>query len=112
MSRTDDRRSSLTIPTGALAGDVLELVITSLAAGGDGVARDAGGRVTFVPRTAPGDRVRARIVKTTSTLAYAEVLELLEASPSRVEPPCPHFELGCGGCAWQHVSRDEQLRAK
>jgi 23S rRNA (uracil1939-C5)-methyltransferase len=108
MSRTDDRRSSLTIPTGALAGDVLELVITSLAAGGDGVARDAGGRVTFVPRTVPGDRVRARIVKTTSTLAYAEVIELVEASPSRVEPPCPHFELGCGGCAWQHVSRDKQ----
>lgn len=112
MSRTDDRRSALTIPTGPLAGDVLELVITSLAAGGDGVARDAGGRVTFVPRTAPGDRIRARIVKTTATLAHAEMIELLEASPSRVDPPCPHFELGCGGCAWQHVARDEQLRAK
>jgi 23S rRNA (uracil1939-C5)-methyltransferase len=112
MSRTDDRRSALSIPMGPLAGDVIELEITSLAAGGDGVARDAGGRVTFVPRTAPGDRVRARVVKTTSTLAYAEMIELVEASPARVEPPCPHFELGCGGCAWQHVARDEQLRAK
>src|SRR5688500_5839834 len=112
MSRTDDRRSSLTIPTGALAGDVLELVITSLAAGGDGVARDAGGRVTFVPRTAPGDRVRVRIVKATTSLAHAELLEVLVPSPARVEPPCPYFELGCGGCAWQHVSREEQLHAK
>jgi 23S rRNA (uracil1939-C5)-methyltransferase len=112
MSRTDDRRSALSIPLGPIAGDVIELEVTALAAGGDGVARDAGGRVTFVPRTAPGDRVRARIVKTTSSLAHAELLEVVTPSEMRVEPPCPHFELGCGGCAWQHVARDEQLRAK
>lgn len=112
MSRTDDRRSALTIPMGALPGDVIDLEVTALAAGGDGVARDTGGRVTFVPRTAPGDHVRARIVKTTSSLAHAELVEITQPSPSRVEPPCPHFELGCGGCAWQHVARDEQLRAK
>ena len=112
MSRTDDRRSALTIPMGPLAGDVIEIEVTALAAGGDGVARDAGGRVTFVPRTAPGDRVRARITKTTSSLAHAELVEILTPSASRVDPPCPHFELGCGGCAWQHVSRDEQLKAK
>ena len=112
MSRTDDRRSALTIPIGPLAGDVIELEVTALAAGGDGVARDAGGRVTFVPRTAPGDHVRARIVKTTSSLAHAELVEITQPSPSRVEPPCPHFELGCGGCAWQHVARKDQLHAK
>jgi 23S rRNA (uracil1939-C5)-methyltransferase len=112
MSRTDDRRSALSIPLGPLAGDVIEVDVTGLAAGGDGVARDGNGRVTFVPRTAPGDRCRVRIVKTTSSLAHAELLEVTQASPQRVEPPCPHFELGCGGCAWQHVSRDEQLRAK
>ncbi len=112
MSRTDDRRSAISIPLGALPGDVIELAITSLAAGGDGVGRDVGGRVTFVPRTAPGDRVRARITKTTASFAHAELLEVIEPSQQRVEPPCPHFELGCGGCAWQHVDRDEQLRAK
>jgi 23S rRNA (uracil1939-C5)-methyltransferase len=114
MSRTDDRRSALTIPSmGPLVGDVIDVDVTALAAGaGDGVARDAGGRVTFVARTAPGDRVRVRITKTTTSLAHAELLEVLEPSEKRVDPPCPHFELGCGGCAWQHVSRDEQLRAK
>jgi 23S rRNA (uracil1939-C5)-methyltransferase len=112
MSRTDDRRSALSIPTGPLVGDVIEVDVTALAAGGDGVARDAGGRVTFVPRTAPGDRVRVRITKTTASLAHAELLEVTQPSEHRVDPPCPHFELGCGGCAWQHVARDEQLRAK
>lgn len=112
MSRTDDRRSAISIPTGPLVGDVIEVEVTALAAGGDGVARDANGRVTFVPRTSPGDRVRARITKTTASLAHAELVEITSASPVRVEAPCPHFELGCGGCAWQHVARDEQLRAK
>jgi 23S rRNA (uracil1939-C5)-methyltransferase len=112
MSRTDDRRSALSIPLGPLTGDVIEVDVTGLAAGGDGVARDAGGRVTFVPRTAPGDRCRVRITKTTSSLAHAELLEVIQPSEHRIEAPCPHFELGCGGCAWQHVKRDEQLRAK
>ncbi|MDQ3366765.1 MAG: TRAM domain-containing protein, partial [Myxococcota bacterium] len=93
-------------------GDIVELEVTALAAGGDGVARDADGRVTFVPRTAPGDKVRARIVRATSSLARADLLEVLHASPARVEPPCPHFREGCGGCQWQHVSRPEQLLAK
>jgi 23S rRNA (uracil1939-C5)-methyltransferase len=90
----------------------VELAITGLAAGGDGVGRDAGGRVTFVPRAAPGDRLRARITRATSSFARAELVELVAPSPHRVEPPCPAFARGCGGCAWQHVARAEQLAAK
>ncbi|MEO7093285.1 MAG: TRAM domain-containing protein [Polyangiales bacterium] len=91
---------------------ILELDIDSLAAGGDGIGRDASGRVTFVPRTAPGDRVRARIIKQTKTFARAELVEIVTPSPSRVEPPCPHFLEGCGGCDWMHVARPAQLAAK
>jgi 23S rRNA (uracil1939-C5)-methyltransferase len=94
------------------AGAAIELEITALAAGGDGVGRDAGGRVTFVPRTAPGDRVRARIVQATRSFARAELVEVLAPSPDRAAPPCRHFEEGCGGCAWQHVARPAQLAAK
>ena len=90
----------------------LELTITALAAGGDGVARDAAGRVTFVPRTAPGDRVRARLVRETASFARGELVELVAASPARVDPPCPAFAAGCGGCQWLHVARAEQLAAK
>jgi 23S rRNA (uracil1939-C5)-methyltransferase len=85
--------------------------VTALAAGGDGVARDEG-RVTFVPRTAPGDRVRVRLTKETKSFARGELVEIVTPSADRVAPPCPHFIAGCGGCAWQHVARPAQLAAK
>jgi 23S rRNA (uracil1939-C5)-methyltransferase len=85
--------------------------VTALAAGGDGVARDEG-RVTFVPRTAVGDRVRVKLVKQTKSFARGELLEVVTPSADRVEPPCPHFKRGCGGCVWQHVARPAQLAAK
>lgn len=91
---------------------VLELQITSLAAGGDGVGRDDNGRVTFVPRTVPGDRVRATLVTEKASFARAELLDVLVPSPSRVAPMCPAFEAGCGGCQWLSVSRPAQLEAK
>jgi len=90
----------------------VELEITALAAGGDGVGRDGNGRVTFVPRSAPGDRLRARIVHATSSFARAEIADLIAAGPTRVDPPCPHFLERCGGCQWQHVARAAQLAAK
>jgi len=91
---------------------VVDLEITALAAGGDGVGRDASGRVTFVPRSAPGDRLRARVVHATSSFARGELAELVTPSPLRAEPPCPQFAARCGGCQWQHVARAEQLAAK
>ncbi|MEO8701456.1 MAG: TRAM domain-containing protein, partial [Kofleriaceae bacterium] len=97
----------------------LDATVDSLAAGGEGVARD-GGRVTFIPGTAPGDQVKLRVLKTTSTYARAEVVELVKSGASRIEPVCPHaIRVGvrqpapvCGGCQWQHVARSEQLAAK
>ncbi|HET9990885.1 MAG TPA: TRAM domain-containing protein [Kofleriaceae bacterium] len=86
--------------------------ITALAAGGDGIGRDDTGRVTFVPLTAPGDRVQIRIVKQTKSFARGEVEEIKTASPDRVAPPCPAFVAGCGGCQWQHVAMPAQLAAK
>jgi len=90
----------------------LTLDVTALAAGGDGVARDPTGRVTFVPRTAPGDTVRAQVVHATASYARAELLEVVVPGAARVAPPCPHFARGCGGCSWQHVARDAQRAAK
>jgi 23S rRNA (uracil1939-C5)-methyltransferase len=89
-----------------------ELDITALAAGGDGVGRDEGGRVTFVPRTAVGDRVRVTLTKQTKSFARGDLAELVTPSADRVEPPCEYFIAGCGGCAWQHVARPAQLAAK
>lgn len=95
-----------------MSGGEVDLEITALAAGGDGVGRDAGGRVTFVPRAAPGDRLRVRIAHATSSYARAEIAEIVAPGPARVAPACPHFLGRCGGCQWQHVARADQLAAK
>ncbi|OFZ79719.1 MAG: hypothetical protein A2583_01410 [Bdellovibrionales bacterium RIFOXYD1_FULL_53_11] len=91
--------------------DAIELTITDLARSGAGVARDAGGRVIFVPLTAPGDRVRARICSEEKKYALAEAVEVLEPSPGRVEPRCSVFGR-CGGCMWQHIPYQKQWTTK
>ncbi|MCS7083129.1 MAG: 23S rRNA (uracil(1939)-C(5))-methyltransferase RlmD [Bacteroidetes bacterium] len=69
------------------------------------------GRIIFVPRAVPGDRLRVRPVKIKSQYAEAVTLEVLRSSPDRVEAPCRHFGL-CGGCSWQHVRYEAQLAYK
>ena len=83
-----------------------------MAAGGSALARDADGRVVFVDGALPGERVRARITDARKDFARAVTLEVLEASPDRVAPPCPALAAGCGGCTWQHVSGPAQPRLK
>ena len=100
-----------TPPTPLAAGDEVELSIDSLAAGGDGVGRLADGRVVFVPLTAPGDRVRARVLSLRSRFARAEPTALLAPGPGRTEPHCGVFG-ECGGCQWQHLDYPTQCAAK
>jgi 23S rRNA (uracil1939-C5)-methyltransferase len=92
------------------AGDLIELEITDIAFGGDGVARH-GGRVVFVPFTANGDRVRARVVKQSGQFARAEIDSLLGPGPGRCEPRCQYFT-DCGGCQYQHLDYATQLAVK
>ena len=90
------------------------VAITSIAAGGDGVGRLGDGRAVFVPRTAPGERVRLRDgVKLHKSFARAELAEVVAPAGARVTPPCPHYvQDRCGGCQLQHVAYDAQLEAK
>jgi len=90
---------------------MLELRIESLAAGGEGVARDPEGRVVFVPDTAPGDRVRVRLVQERRRFARGLVEALLEPGPQRTAPVCAVYG-ECGGCTWQHVAYPAQVEAK
>ncbi|MEO5968493.1 MAG: TRAM domain-containing protein [Bdellovibrionia bacterium] len=80
----------------------LILRVNDLARGGAGVAKDAEGRVIFIPFSAPGDLVRVQIVEIHKNYAHAEILEILEPSADRQAPPCPIFGK-CGGCQWQHL---------
>lgn len=89
------------------------VAIESLAAGGSGVAHLADGITVFVPRTAPGDRVRLRALRRRRRHALAEIAEILEPGPDRVEPRCAHFAADrCGGCQWQHLAEAAQDAAK
>jgi len=91
-------------------GDQVALAIDRMAYGGRGVGR-VDGYVVFVPDTAPGDRVRARLWRVKPAFAEADLVEVESPSAMRTVPPCPHFG-PCGGCVWQHLGYAEQLRAK
>lgn len=91
-------------------GDRLTVRIESLVHGGDGLAR-SDGKVVFVPFTVPGELVEAELTEVHPDFARGTALEILEASPDRVEPPCVYFG-ECGGCQWQHVAYPAQLLAK
>ena len=84
--------------------------IESLTNSGDGLAR-LERRVIFVPYTIPGDQVRIAIRQRKKTYALAELKDIIEPSPDRIEPRCPYFTQ-CGGCDWQHVPYSLQLQAK
>lgn len=84
--------------------------IDRMSYGGRGVGR-VDGFVVFVADAAPGDLLRARLVKVKKAYAEAEPVRVDEPSPHRVTPRCPHFG-PCGGCLWQHLDYGAQLRAK
>src|SRR4051812_12133720 len=77
------------IHCGVLMENELNLRITDLARGGSGVAKDADGRVIFVPFSAPGDLLRVKVLETHKNYAHGAILEILEPSADRQEPPCP-----------------------
>ena len=90
--------------------ELLILTIHDIAFGGKGVARHDG-MVVFVPFVIPGEVVSARVVRRKKNFAEAEVVQILEASPDRVAPPCPVFG-HCGGCRYQHIAYERQLVVK
>lgn len=72
-------------------------------------------RVVFVRHALPGERVRARVTAGGPGDRFwrADAVDVLEASPDRVAPPCPYAGAGrCGGCDWQHVAPPAQRRLK
>ena len=76
---------------------------------GEGVVH--GGKTVFVAGALPGELIRLRRTRRHRQHDEGELLEVLEASPERVTPRCPHFGV-CGGCALQHLAPAAQLAAK
>jgi 23S rRNA (uracil1939-C5)-methyltransferase len=94
----------------SFSSETLEVEIEKLSFGGDGIARKDG-LVYFVPLSAPGDILKVQTTEKKKNFARAEIIEILKPGPSRIAAPCPYFGR-CGGCAWQHITYEEQLRQK
>ncbi len=105
MSKNAKPKSSLVV------GDKLELETLRLARGGKAVGRSSDGQVVFVIGAAPGETVRAEITAVSSRFVEARMTDVIKPSEFRVKPPCPVVD-ECGGCPWQHVDYNEQVRQK
>src|SRR6266508_3274574 len=90
--------------------DVLTLDVEDVALGGKALAR-VEGRVVFVDRGLPGDRVSARVTKTSRRFAEARLMSVERPSPARVPARCVHAEL-CGGCRLQEMPYAAQAELK
>jgi 23S rRNA (uracil1939-C5)-methyltransferase len=83
-----------------------------MVAGGDALGRADDGRVALIDGALPGERVRIEVTADRADHLRGRVVEVLEASPARVVPPCVHAREGCGGCGWQHVATETQPQLK
>jgi 23S rRNA (uracil1939-C5)-methyltransferase len=90
---------------------ILEVKLDKLVYGGDAMGRLEDGRAVFVPYALPGETARVRVVTEKRGHVRAELVEVLEASPERIDARCKHFAK-CGGCHYQHMSYAKQLEVK
>ena len=92
--------------------EVIELQLAAMAHGGAALGRH-GGRTIFVPHAIPGERVRAELIESHTHWARARLLQVLDASPDRITPPCPYFGPDrCGGCHFQQIRYEAQVELK
>ena len=91
-------------------GEELELKIEKIVPGGYGLAF-AENLTVFVGLAAPGDQLKVRIHQLKGKTAFAEIVEIIEPSVNRIEPPCVYFGR-CGGCDFQQLNYEAQLAAK
>ena len=88
-----------------------EVILTTLAYGGDAMGRLDDGRAVFVPFGLPGEKVRVRLTDEKKNFARGEIVEFLESSEERITPKCRHFG-ECGGCHYQNLPYEKQLIVK
>ena len=87
-----------------------EVTIKSLNHSGQGVCH-IDGKVCFVDKALPGDRLSIRLIEEKQSYATAEIADVIEASVDRIEPHCPLADR-CGGCQLQHLAYPAQLHWK
>ncbi|WP_297795982.1 23S rRNA (uracil(1939)-C(5))-methyltransferase RlmD [uncultured Marinobacter sp.] len=94
----------------ALPKEPVRCAVETLSHDGRGIARQDG-KTQFVDGALPGETVMAKVVGSRSKFDELRTLEVLEAAPTRVTPPCEYADL-CGGCSLQHMGSDAQIQFK
>lgn len=88
----------------------IEITLTGIAHLGEAIGKH-NGKVVFVPYAIPGETVKAKIIKDEKDYYRAEILDIIEPSFFRENPPCKLFGI-CGGCSFQHVAYSYQIKLK
>jgi 23S rRNA (uracil1939-C5)-methyltransferase len=104
------RHRSKQKPKQNLSQKPIQAVIDSLSHEGRGVAH-IDGKATFISGALPGEKVSFIYILQKRNHAEGVVKEIIEPSPDRVEPKCPHYAI-CGGCSLQHLSSEAQIKYK
>lgn len=91
--------------------ETITIELTDMANGGAALGRDENNRVIFVPFGIPGEKVLIEVAGSKKRFAWGEIIEIIDSSTERVEPRCPYFGV-CGGCHYQHIRYETQLRYK
>ncbi len=89
---------------------VFRTVISSMSHEGRGIAK-INGKTTFIPFVLTGEEIEFEYSKCKLSYDEGKLVRVLNASSERVTPPCQYFEI-CGGCTFQHISPDAQIRFK
>lgn len=100
-----NRRSRQRVPR-----ELVEAEITALSPEGRGVTH-VEGETAFIHNALPGERVNFRYLRRRRGIGEGEAVEILQSSPDRITPTCPHFNI-CGGCSLQHISSAQQRQHK
>ncbi|MDE6357343.1 MAG: 23S rRNA (uracil(1939)-C(5))-methyltransferase RlmD, partial [Eubacteriales bacterium] len=90
--------------------DFFNIEIVDIGINGEGIGKIDNFTV-FVENALPKEIVKIKILKTKKNYGYGKLIEILNPSPSRTQPPCKYYNK-CGGCNLQHISYEEQLNIK
>jgi 23S rRNA (uracil1939-C5)-methyltransferase len=93
-----------------LPEETVQVEIEALSAEGRGIAH-VENRIVFIEQALPGETVVFKYTKLSKSIAEGRAIEVLQASPERVQPKCKAFAM-CGGCSLQHMSTAAQLELK
>jgi 23S rRNA (uracil1939-C5)-methyltransferase len=107
---TQNRVPNQNIESQYKVGDLLEVDIKKIVPGGYGLAF-VENLTVFVVLAVAGDKLQIRLAELKGRTAFAEIEQIIEPGPKRIQPPCPYVGR-CGGCDFQQMSYDAQLEAK